>query len=116
MDDITDRSQFRIGDLLVVPDRLIVVRDGQEISLEPRMMEVLMDLAENASRALSTAYLMQEIWGSDVHGDNPVNKTISILRKLIGDDARNPRYIETVPRLGYRLIAPVSFPDTRPRF
>lgn len=111
MDDFTDRSQFRIGDLLVMPGRLIVVRDGQEIKLEPRWMEVLVMLAEHAGETLSTERLLIEVWGSTVYGDSPVSKTISYIRKSIGDDSRKPRYVETVSKVGYRLIAEVSLPE-----
>jgi eukaryotic-like serine/threonine-protein kinase len=111
MDDFTDRSQFRIGDLLVIPGRLIVMRDGQEIKLEPRWMEVLVMLAEHAGETLSTERLLIEVWGSTVYGDSPVSKTISCIRKNIGDDRRKPRYVETVSKVGYRLIAQVSLPE-----
>ena len=111
MDDFTDRSQFRIGDLLVIPGRLIVVRDGQEIKFEPRWMEVLVMLAEHAGETLSTERLLIEVWGSTVYGDSPVSKTISYIRKSISDDSRKPRYVETVSKVGYRLIAPVSLPE-----
>lgn len=115
MDDFTDRSQFRIGDLLVVPDRLIVVHDGQEIHLQPRMMAVLILLAEEPGKVLSAETLLISIWRTVFYDDNPVQKAISGLRKSIGDGPSNPRYIETVPRLGYRLIAPVYFLEKPPR-
>lgn len=111
MDDFTDRSQFRIGDLLVIPGRLIVVRDGQKIKFEPRWMEVLVMLAEHVGETLSTERLLIEVWGSTVYGDSPVSKTISYIRKSISDDSRKPRYVETVSKVGYRLIAPVSLPE-----
>lgn len=111
MDDFTDRSQFRIGDLLVIPGRLIVLRDGQKIKFEPRWMEVLVMLAEHAGETLSTERLLIEVWGSTVYGDSPVSKTISYIRKSISDDSRKPRYVETVSKVGYRLIAPVSLPE-----
>jgi eukaryotic-like serine/threonine-protein kinase len=115
MDDLTDRSQFRIGDLLIVPARSVVVRDGQEIHLQPRMMAVLTLLAEEAGKVVSPEGLLLAIWRTLIYGDNPVHKAISDLRKSIGDAPHKPRYIETMPRLVYRLIAPVSFPETRPR-
>ena len=107
---IAHRSQFRIGALLVIPARLVVVRDGQEIKLEKRWMQVLVMLAEHAGETLSTERLLIEVWSSTVYGDSPVSKTVSCLRKSIGDDSRRPRYIETVSKAGYRLIAPVSYP------
>jgi DNA-binding winged helix-turn-helix (wHTH) protein len=111
MDDFTDRSQFRIGDLLVVPASLVVMRNGQEIKFEPRWMQVLVMLAEHSGETLSTERLLIEVWGSTVYGDSPVSKTISYIRKSIGDDSRKPRYIETVSKGGYKLIEPVSLPE-----
>ncbi len=111
MDDFTDHSQFRIGDLLVVPASLVVVRNGQEIKFEPRWMQVLVMLAEHANETLSTERLLIDVWGSTIYGDSPVSKTISHIRKSIGDDSRKPRYIETVSKVGYKLIEPVSLPE-----
>jgi DNA-binding winged helix-turn-helix (wHTH) protein len=110
MDDFTDHSRFRIGDLLVVPARLVVVRDGQEIKFEPRWMQVLVMLAEHTGEALSSERLLIEVWDSTFYDESPVTKTISCIRKSIGDDSRKPCYIETVSKVGYRLIAPVTLP------
>ena len=111
MDDFKDRSQFRIGDLMVVPASLVVVRNGQEIKFEPRWMQVLVMLAEHAGETLSTERLLIEVWGSTIYGDSPVSKTVSYIRKNIGDDSRKPRYIETVSKVGYKLIELVSLPE-----
>lgn len=115
MDDFAARSQYRISDLLVVPDRLVIVPDGQDVPLQPRMMAVLILLTEEAGKVLSSERLLVTVRSTDVYGNNPVQKAISGLRKSIGDTPRNPRYIETVPRLGDRLIALVWYPESRPR-
>jgi len=104
-------THFRIADLRVHPDRLVVVRDGNEIKLEPRMMQVLVTLAEHAGETMSTERLLIDVWRGTFYGDNPVNATISRLRKHIGDDSRKPRYIETISKVGYRLIAAVTLPE-----
>ncbi|MGO1068522.1 nSTAND1 domain-containing NTPase [Lysobacter sp. CA199] len=104
-------SQFRIGALLVQPDRLAIVRDGVSIALEPRMMEVLIALAERAGEVISAEQLLIEIWRGTFYGDNPVHKTIAQLRRRLGDSSREPDYIETIRKRGYRLVARVSFPD-----
>ncbi|BAV98884.1 winged helix-turn-helix domain-containing protein [Lysobacter enzymogenes] len=104
-------SQFRIGALLVQPDRLAIVRDGQSTALEPRMMEVLIALAERAGEVVSAEQLLIEIWRGTFYGDNPVHKTIAQLRRRLGDSSREPEFIETIRKRGYRLVAPVSFPD-----
>ncbi|MGH8082305.1 MAG: winged helix-turn-helix domain-containing protein, partial [Lysobacter sp.] len=104
-------SQFRIGELLVQPDRLAIVRDGVVTALEPRMMEVLIALAERAGEVISAEQLLIEIWRGTFYGDNPVHKTIAQLRRRLGDSSREPDYVETIRKRGYRLVARVSFPD-----
>ncbi len=104
-------SQFRIGALLVQPDRLSIARDGQWVALEPRMMEVLVALAERAGEVVSAEQLLIEVWRGTFYGDNPVHKTIAQLRRRLGDSSREPDYIQTVRKRGYRLVAPVSFPE-----
>ncbi len=115
MHDFSDRSQFRIGELLVMPDRLIVVRDGEGIHLQPRIIVALTLLAEEPGIVLSPEILLVKICRSVFYNNNPVQKLISSLWKSISDTTRNPRYIEAATRLGYRLIASASFPKTRPR-
>lgn len=108
---LASRGRFRIGALLVQPERLTIGVDGEELALEPRMMEVLMALAEHAGEVVSAEQLLIEVWRGTFYGDNPVHKVIAQLRKLLGDDSRAPKYIETIRKRGYRLIAAVSFPD-----
>lgn len=108
---LSSSSRFRIGASLVQPDRLVVVVDGKEVALEPRVMEVLVALAEHAGEVVSAEQLLIEVWRGSFYGDNPVHKAIAHLRRVFGDDSRAPRYIETIRKRGYRLIAPVSFPE-----
>jgi eukaryotic-like serine/threonine-protein kinase len=108
---LATHSRFRIGAMLVQPDSLIVSVDGNETTLEPRMMEVLVALAEHAGEVVSAEQLLIEVWRGTFYGDNPVHKAIAYLRKVFGDDLKSPRYIETIRKRGYRLIAKVSYPD-----
>ncbi|UQQ15932.1 winged helix-turn-helix domain-containing protein [Xanthomonas arboricola] len=103
--------RFRLGPLLVEPERLALIDDGQTIALEPRMMEVLIALAERAGEVVSAEQLLIEVWHGSFYGDNPVHKTIAQLRRKLGDDSRQPRYIETIRKRGYRLLPKVVFPD-----
>jgi eukaryotic-like serine/threonine-protein kinase len=108
---LASMSWFRAGALLVQPDRLVVMLDGREIALEPRVMEVLVALAEHAGEVVSAEQLLIEVWHGTFYGDNPVHKAIAHLRRLVDDDSRAPRFIETIRKRGYRLIAKVGFPD-----
>ncbi|KLD69932.1 nSTAND1 domain-containing NTPase [Xanthomonas pisi] len=103
--------RFRLGPLLVEPERLTLIDDGQTIALEPRMMEVLIALAERAGEVISAEQLLIEVWHGSFYGDNPVHKTIAQLRRKLGDDSRQPRYIETIRKRGYRLLPKVVFPQ-----
>ncbi|ATS67131.1 winged helix-turn-helix domain-containing protein [Xanthomonas citri] len=103
--------RFRLGPLLVEPERQTLIDDGQTITLEPRMMEVLIVLAERAGEVISAEQLLIEVWHGSFYGDNPVHKTIAQLRRKLGDDSRQPRFIETIRKRGYRLLPKVMFPD-----
>jgi len=104
-------SRFRIGPVLVHPERLAIERDGMEIALEPRIMELLVALAEHAGEVIGAERLLIEVWRGTFYGDNPVHRAIGVLRRQLGDDPRNPAFIETIRKRGYRLIAPVAFPE-----
>ncbi len=108
---LATRSRFRIGGHLVQPDRLVIGHQGGEVQVEPRMMEVLVALAEHAGEVVSAEQLLIEVWRGTFYGDNPVHKAIAYLRRVLGDDLKSPRYIETIRKRGYRLIASVSYPD-----
>jgi len=85
-----------------------VVRDDQTISLQPKAMEVLIYLAGCPSEVVPKERLIQAVWTNTFVTDDVLTHAISELRKAFRDDARNPKFIETVPRRGYRLIAPVK--------
>jgi eukaryotic-like serine/threonine-protein kinase len=108
---LATRSRFRIGGALVQPDRLLVSIDGREIEFEPRMMEVLVALAEHAGEVVTAEQLLIEVWRGTFYGDNPVHKAIAYLRRVLGDDLKSPRYIETIRKRGYRLVAKVTYPE-----
>lgn len=109
--DRLTRSRFSIGAAQVQPDRLIILFDGEEHSVEPKVMDVLVVLAENAGETLPTERIILLAWKSDGYGDNPVHKAINALRKVFADDPKRPRYIETIRGRGYRLVATVNFPS-----
>jgi len=83
-------------------------RDGQEVRLEPKAMEVLAYLAERPGEVVSREELEAAVWAPAVVGYDAVTTTMLKLRKAFGDDPKNPRIIETVSKRGYRLIAPVA--------
>jgi DNA-binding winged helix-turn-helix (wHTH) protein len=101
------RSEFIVGDWTAVPSRNLLTRRNEEIRLEPRVMDVLVHLADQADRIVSKEELIEHVWKTRFVTDDVLTVTIYALRKALRDDARRPRYIETVSRRGYRLVAAV---------
>src|SRR5262245_29893315 len=102
------RNDFAAGDWDVLLSRNLLVRGGEEVRVEPRVMDVLVLLADRADGIVSKEELIERVWQGRFVSDDVLTVTIYALRKALGDDAKKPRYIETVSRRGYRLIAPVK--------
>jgi len=98
---------YRFGDVCVDLRRLVVTRAGEQIGLEPKAFDVLRYLLENADRLVTKDELMETVWRDTFVTPNVLTRAVAQLRRTIGDDAREARYIETVARRGYRFIAPV---------
>ncbi|MDA8019781.1 MAG: winged helix-turn-helix domain-containing protein [Thermoanaerobaculia bacterium] len=101
-------SEFRIAGWRVEPRLGRITRDGASIRLEPRVMEVLLLLAEQPGQVLSRRALLEAAWPDVVVGDDALSLAVSKLRRAFSDDRREPKYIETIPKTGYRLIAEVT--------
>ena len=84
-----------------------ITRDGVEKKLEPRSMELLLYFAEYPDRVISREEIEDNVWQGRVVGYDALSSTIARIRKAFGDTSKNSRVIETVPKAGYRLIAPV---------
>jgi len=81
-------------------------RDGETVRLEPRVADLLHYLARNAGQPVSRATLLEELWPGVVVSDEVLTNAVNKLRRAFGDVRTNPRVIETIPKAGYRLIAP----------
>lgn len=104
----TERARFRVGQWLVDTQLDEISRVEGIVKLEPRMMRLLMRLAEKPGQVVSTEQLLDSVWSGVVVGPASVYQAVSQLRKLLGDTDPVPTYIATVPRKGYRLVAAVE--------
>jgi adenylate cyclase len=102
------RSPFRLQDWLIEPDVCRVSRGNESAKLEPKVMDLLVYLAERPGQVLSREELEQAIWVGTVVGYDALTSAIIKLRKALGDNSRQPWLIETVAKKGYRLIASVT--------
>ncbi len=102
---------WQIGAWIADPSDDTLTRGTESLKIEPRMMRLLVCLAESSGAVLSQEHLLTEVWAGVVVGPASVYQSVSQLRKVLGDTGTPPAYIETVARKGYRLIAPVSRPE-----
>jgi transcriptional activator of cad operon len=102
----------QIGEWVVNPALDTISRGAETHKLEPRTMQLLLCLANSAGAVVSVDRLLTEVWSGVIVGSASVYQAVSQLRKLLGDVDPNPTHITTIPRKGYRLIAPVRRVDS----
>ncbi len=104
-----DFGPFRVGGWRAEPGgNKLIGAEGEEVRLEPKVMEVLVCLTERAGQPVSKAAFMERVWADTVVTDDVLARCVSELRKALGDNPRDPSYIETIRKRGYRLVAPVE--------
>jgi Tol biopolymer transport system component/DNA-binding winged helix-turn-helix (wHTH) protein len=105
------KSTFRIAEWKIQPQLNSATHGDHSVHLEPKVMQVLVLLASHANEVLSKDQLIQAVWPGTFVGDDVLTRCISELRRVFDDDARAPRFIQTIPKAGYRLIMPVSIEE-----
>jgi Tol biopolymer transport system component/DNA-binding winged helix-turn-helix (wHTH) protein len=88
-----------------------VERAGQTVPLEPKAFDLLVLLLERRGHVVTKQEILDTVWRQTAVSDNALTRIVAHLRKALGDDARDARYIETVPTRGYRWLAPVERRD-----
>lgn len=101
---------FFFGEWQVDPSANTLRLGKQLIQLEPKAMDVLVLLCQNAGEVLSSDEIVSACWPQTEVGDNPLHKIITQIRKALGDSATSSSYIETIRKRGYRTLAQVTFP------
>jgi Tol biopolymer transport system component/DNA-binding winged helix-turn-helix (wHTH) protein len=104
------KGSFSIADWLVEPELNAISNDNETVHLEPKVMKVLLQLAAHHGQVLSKEELMAAVWPDVFVTDDVLTRCISMLRREMRDDTHTPRYIQTIPKVGYRLVAEVRYP------
>jgi len=99
---------WRVGEWIVDPRTDQISRDGTTVRVETRAMRLLLSLARRRGEVVSIDELLGEAWPDVIVTPDSVYQAVTSLRRLLGDDPRQPSYIATVPRQGYRLVARVD--------
>ena len=104
------QGDFLIKDWLVQPQINTVEKEGRSWHLEPKVMQVLVQLALHPGEVLSKEKLIEAVWRDTFVGDDVLIRCISEIRYVFGDDARSPSIVQTIPKAGYRIIAAIEMP------
>ena len=101
-------GDFRVGPWLVQPGLNAIASNGTTVRLEPKVMEVLVCLSNQAGSPIAKEELMRAVWRDTFVSDDVLVRAISELRRVFEDDPRQPQFIQTIPKRGYRLLARVT--------
>jgi DNA-binding winged helix-turn-helix (wHTH) protein len=101
----------QIGDLVIEPKQRSLRRGAETIPLPRLSFELLLCLARHAPAVVTMDQLLAEVWGNVVVGDETVKQRVSMLRQSLGESGDEPRYLESVRSIGYRLIPSISTPE-----
>ena len=104
IEQILPDQPFELGAWTVEPRDGTLTSDAGSERLEPRVMALLVALAEHGTALVTREVLLETVWPDVVVGEDALARSLLKLRRALGDDARAPRYVETVPRRGYRLL------------
>jgi DNA-binding winged helix-turn-helix (wHTH) protein/Tol biopolymer transport system component len=99
---------FSFEDVEVREREFSLTKAGELLTIEPKAFRALIFLLHNRQKLVRKEELLHAVWGDTAVTDGSLTRCIWLLRNVLGEDTRNPRYIETVPTVGYRFIAPVE--------
>lgn len=102
---------FKLGSVQVFPSTRQIVRDGKSETLEPRVMEVLVALAQAEGAVVATDELIARCWGGRIVGENAIHRVISRVRHVAATIGEGSFRIETIAKVGYRLVVDGAPPE-----
>jgi DNA-binding winged helix-turn-helix (wHTH) protein/tetratricopeptide (TPR) repeat protein len=105
-------ADFRVGEWLVEPSLDRLSRNGTVLRLRPQLIDMLVVLAQHAGRTISKEAILAKVWEGQHVAESGMTRCIAEIRQVLGDDARDPKMVQTIPKRGYRLVAPVVFIET----
>jgi eukaryotic-like serine/threonine-protein kinase len=108
---LLEKRVYQFGEFRLDTAERVLTRAGCSVSLAPKALDVLIALVENRGHIVEKEELMRQVWPGIFVEENSLAFNISVLRKALGESSASPRYIETVPKRGYRFIADVDVMD-----
>ena len=110
-----ENQLYEFGPYVIDARSRILLKDGTTVRLTPKAFDTLFVLVQHASQVVEKERLLREVWPDIFVEEGILSHNIHGLRKALGDDSSEPRYIETIPKRGYRFVAPVKISQARYR-
>jgi DNA-binding winged helix-turn-helix (wHTH) protein len=101
---LTLNRRYRFSEFILSPRRRVLVRNGREQPLIPRYFDLLVFLVEHRGEAVHRRDIFDHVWSDVVVSDSALSQAIRTIRRVLGDDSREPRFVRTVSRHGYRFV------------
>ena len=102
------RPSYDFGPFRLDLSEHMLLRDGHPVPLTPKIFDVLRVLVQNGGHLVEKDRLLKEVWPDSFVEEGTLNRSVSVLRKALGENPSGQKYIETVPKRGYRFVAPVK--------
>ena len=96
---------LHFADICIDTHNQLLYRQGETINLSPKVYDLLVFLCQNSHRVISKDELMDQVWVGTLVTENAISRTLVKVRKALADDPKSPKFIITVPRKGYRMVA-----------
>jgi Tol biopolymer transport system component/DNA-binding winged helix-turn-helix (wHTH) protein len=101
-----ETKRFEFGVYILDAEEKVLLRDGKSVQIPPKVLELLLILVENHGHVVEKEALIERLWANTFVEESNLTFSVRKLRKILGDDAQNPEFIETLRKRGYRFISP----------
>jgi DNA-binding winged helix-turn-helix (wHTH) protein len=103
-----ESAPLPLGEFVLLPAEGRLLRDGHDIPLAPKPFETLLYLIRHADHVVSKHELLDAVWPGTFISDDGLVQCVVEIRRALGDSAKSPRFVQTLPKRGYRLLIPSS--------
>jgi DNA-binding winged helix-turn-helix (wHTH) protein len=104
-------EKFSFSEFEAIPQANLLIKRSRKKRLEPKVMSLLVLLASKNGEVVTRGEILTALWPNIIVGDEVISQLVYSLRNALTDDAKNPKYIETIPKKGYRFIAEVNMTE-----
>src|SRR5688500_12593235 len=108
MSNTNGQKSYRFGDFCLIPGEGLLLRNGEPLPMTPKVFATLRFLLERRGNLVGKAEMMDQVWSDSFVEENAISKSVWTIRIALGEDPKNPRFIQTVPKRGYRFVGEVT--------